>query len=104
MAQLDDQDKLTDAQAALSKSFTTAKCRETVAWGREIFGGNGISIDYNIGRFFTDAEALISYEGTTQMQNLILGKAITGCLCALTHQGKIKPAIEDANHEFNFNS
>jgi glutaryl-CoA dehydrogenase len=29
-----------------------------VAWGREIFGGNGISIDYNIGRFFTDAEAL----------------------------------------------
>ena len=40
----------------LSKSFTTAKCRETVAWGREIFGGNGLSIDYNIGRFFTDAD------------------------------------------------
>ena len=76
--QLDDQGKLTDAQAALSKAFTTAKCRETVAWGREIFGGNGISIDYNVGRFFTDAEALISYEGTSQMQNLILGKAITG--------------------------
>src|SRR4051812_11026756 len=77
-AQLDDQGKLTDAQAALSKAFTTAKCRETVAWGREIFGGNGLSIDYNIGRFFTDAEALLSYEGTYQMQNLILGKAITG--------------------------
>src|SRR5215469_9583905 len=84
MAQLDDQGKLTDAQAALSKSFTTAKCRETVAWGREIFGGNGLSIDYNIGRFFTDAEALISYEGTSQMQNLILGKAITG-LSAFVH-------------------
>jgi glutaryl-CoA dehydrogenase len=55
-----------------------------VAWGREIFGGNGLSIDYNIGRFFTDAEALISYEGTTQMQNLILGKAITG-LSAFVH-------------------
>jgi glutaryl-CoA dehydrogenase len=77
-AQLDDQRKLTDAQAALAKSFTTAKCRETVAWGREIFGGNGLSIDYNIGRYFTDAEALLSYEGTYQMQNLILGKAITG--------------------------
>jgi alkylation response protein AidB-like acyl-CoA dehydrogenase len=77
-AQLDDQGKLTDAQAALSKAFTTAKCRETVAWGREIFGGNGLSIDYNIGRFFSDAEALLSYEGTYQMQNLILGKAITG--------------------------
>jgi glutaryl-CoA dehydrogenase len=58
--QLDDQGKLTDAQAALAKSFTTAKCRETVAWGREILGGNGISIDYNVGRYFTDAEALQS--------------------------------------------
>jgi len=84
MAQLDDQGKLTDAQAALSKAFDTAKCRETVAWGREIFGGNGISIDYNIGRYFADAEVLLNYEGTYQMQNLILGKAITG-LSAFVH-------------------
>jgi alkylation response protein AidB-like acyl-CoA dehydrogenase len=76
--QLDDQGKLTDAQAALAKSFTTAKCRETVAWGRELFGGNGLTIDYDIGRYFADAEALYSYEGTYQMQNLILGRAITG--------------------------
>jgi alkylation response protein AidB-like acyl-CoA dehydrogenase len=34
--------------------------------------------DYNIGRFFADAEALLTYEGTYQMQKLILGKAITG--------------------------
>jgi alkylation response protein AidB-like acyl-CoA dehydrogenase len=78
MAQLDDEGRLTDAQAALSKAFTTAKCRATDAWGREIFGGNGVSIDYNIGRFFADAEALLTYEGTYQMQKLILGKAITG--------------------------
>ena len=31
-----------------------------------------------VGRFFADAEALYSYEGTYQMQNLIVGKAITG--------------------------
>ena len=29
-------------------------------------------------RFFADAEALYSYEGTYQMQNLIVGKAVTG--------------------------
>ena len=68
----------TDAQSALAKAFTTLRMRETVAWGREIFGGNGMSIDYNIGRFFADAEALYSYEGSYQMQNLIVGKAITG--------------------------
>src|SRR3984893_7078890 len=78
MAQLQGEGKLTDAHAALAKAFTTAKCRETVAWARELLGGNGIVADYNVGRFFADAEALYSYEGTFQMQNLILGKAVTG--------------------------
>src|SRR6266545_1320895 len=78
MAQLQAEGKLTDARAALSKAFTTAKCRETVAWARELLGGNGIAAEYNVGRFFADAEALYSYEGTYQMQNLIVGKAITG--------------------------
>jgi alkylation response protein AidB-like acyl-CoA dehydrogenase len=78
LAQLDDDGKLTDHQAALAKAFCTAKSRETVAWGRELLGGNGILADYNVGRFFADAEALYSYEGTYQMQNLIVGKAITG--------------------------
>jgi len=77
-AQLADEGKLTDQQAALSKAFTTAKARETVSWAREVLGGNGIIADYNVARFFADAEALYSYEGTYQMQNLIVGKAITG--------------------------
>jgi glutaryl-CoA dehydrogenase len=78
MAQLQAGGKLTDAHAAIAKAFTTSKCRETVAWARELCGGNGIAADYNVGRFFADAEALYSYEGTFQMQNLIVGKAITG--------------------------
>jgi alkylation response protein AidB-like acyl-CoA dehydrogenase len=78
MAQLQAEGKLSDAHASLAKAFTTAKCRETVAWARELLGGNGIAADYNVGRFFVDAEALYSYEGTFQIQNLILGKAITG--------------------------
>jgi alkylation response protein AidB-like acyl-CoA dehydrogenase len=78
MAQLEAEGKMTDAHAALSKAFCTAKCRETVAWAREVCGGNGITADYNVGRFFADAEALYTYEGTYQMQNLIVGKAVTG--------------------------
>ena len=78
MAQLQEEGKLTDAHASIAKAFTTAKCRETVAWARELLGGNGIAAEYNVGRFFVDSEALYSYEGTYQMQNLILGKAITG--------------------------
>ena len=78
MAQLHVEGKLSDAHAALAKAFATAKSRETVAWARELLGGNGISSDYKVARFFADAEALYSYEGTYQMQSLIIGKAVTG--------------------------
>src|SRR6267142_2765002 len=78
LAQLDAEGKMTDAHAALSKAFCTAKMRETVSWARELLGGNGIQLDYNVARFFADAEALYSYEGTYQMQTLIVGKAVTG--------------------------
>lgn len=77
-AQLHIEGKLSDAHAALAKAFATAKCRETVSWAREVVGGNGIVADYKVARFFADCEALYSYEGTYQMQNLIIGKAITG--------------------------
>jgi glutaryl-CoA dehydrogenase len=76
--QLEAEGKLNDAQAALAKAFCTSKARETVSWARELLGGNGIVVDYNVARFFADAEAIYSYEGTYQMQTLIVGKAITG--------------------------
>src|SRR5476651_606095 len=78
LAQLQDQGKLLDHHASLAKAFCTTRMRETVAWAREIFGGNGIVLDYNVARFFVDAEALYSYEGTREMNSLIVGKAVTG--------------------------
>ncbi|MDA3647162.1 acyl-CoA dehydrogenase family protein [Saccharopolyspora indica] len=65
-------------QAALAKAFTTTKMREVVAWARELFGGNGIVLDYEIAKFFSDAEAVYSFEGSREMNTLIVGKSITG--------------------------
>ena len=67
-----------DEHAALAKAVATTRMRESVAWCREIFGGNGIVLDYDVARFFADAEALYSYEGTREMNTLIVGRAITG--------------------------
>jgi glutaryl-CoA dehydrogenase len=78
LAEIEESGKLTDQQASLAKAFTTLRMRETVAWARELHGANGILVDYNIGRLFADAEAIYSYEGTFQMQNLIVAKAATG--------------------------
>jgi glutaryl-CoA dehydrogenase len=73
-----DDDEQRDEHASLAKAFTTSRMRETVAWCREIFGGNGIVTDYNVARHFADAEAIYSYEGTREMNTLIVGRAITG--------------------------
>jgi glutaryl-CoA dehydrogenase len=78
LAEIEEAGKLLDQHASLAKAFTTARMRETVAWAREVYGANGIIVDNDVGRFFSDAEALYSYEGTFQMQNLIVGKAATG--------------------------
>ena len=78
VAQLQQDGTFRDEQAALAKSYCTSRLRETVAWARELFGGNGILLDYGIARFFADAEALYSYEGTREINALIVGRAITG--------------------------
>jgi glutaryl-CoA dehydrogenase len=67
-----------DEHSALAKEFATSRMRETVAWCREALGGNGIVLDYGVMRHFADAEALYSYEGTREMNTLIVGRAITG--------------------------
>jgi glutaryl-CoA dehydrogenase len=41
-------------------------------------GGNGILLEHDVARFFADAEAIYSYEGTREMNTLIVGRAITG--------------------------
>jgi len=67
-----------DEHAALAKAFATSRMREVVARAREVMGGNGIVLDYDVTRFFNDAEALYSYEGTREMNTLIVGRALTG--------------------------
>jgi glutaryl-CoA dehydrogenase len=67
-----------DEHSALAKAYATARMRETVAWARESLGGNGIVLEYDVARFFADAEALYSYEGTSEMNTLIVGRSITG--------------------------
>ncbi|WP_299167607.1 acyl-CoA dehydrogenase family protein [uncultured Arthrobacter sp.] len=66
------------AQAALAKSYTSSLMRETVAMGRSIFGGNGIVTDYRMAKIFADAEAIYTYEGSYEINTLIVGRAVTG--------------------------
>jgi glutaryl-CoA dehydrogenase len=78
LSQMQDEGKLADEHASLAKVFCTVKMRETVGIAREVLGANGILLDYNVGRFVADAEAIYSYEGTREMNTLIVGRAVSG--------------------------
>jgi len=78
LSQLQDEDKLTDEHASLAKVFCTLRTRDIVGRAREVMGGNGILLQYDVARFVADAEAIYSYEGTKEINSLIVGRAITG--------------------------
>ena len=78
LSQLQDAGRMTDEQASMAKAFSTVRMRETVGWARELMGGNGILLEYDVGRYVADAEAIYSYEGTREVNTLIVGRAITG--------------------------
>ncbi|MGB6454046.1 MAG: acyl-CoA dehydrogenase family protein [Streptosporangiaceae bacterium] len=67
-----------DHHSALAKAFCTVRMRETVGYARELLGGNGILLENQVGRFVADAEAIYSYEGTREINTLIVGRAVTG--------------------------
>ncbi len=70
--------RFTDTIAALAKLNNTVKAREVCATAREILGGNGILLDYHVVRHMADMEALYTFEGTAEIQTLIVGRDITG--------------------------
>ncbi|WP_091467550.1 acyl-CoA dehydrogenase family protein [Paenarthrobacter nitroguajacolicus] len=67
-----------DQDSALAKMQTSLMMRETVALAREVVGGNGITLAADVARFHADAEAVYSYEGTHEINALIIGRALTG--------------------------
>ena len=78
VARLQDAGSLEMAHAALVKATCTAHARETVALGRALLGGNGLTTDYEMAKLFGDTEAMYTYEGTQEVNQLIVGRALTG--------------------------
>jgi glutaryl-CoA dehydrogenase len=70
--------RISPEQASLAKAWCTERMRETVAIARAVLGGNGILLEHNVARLFADAESVYSYEGSYEINSLIVGKAITG--------------------------
>jgi glutaryl-CoA dehydrogenase len=77
LGRLIDDGKMTDTMAALAKYYCSVKAREVCRTARDILGGNGITLDFHVIRHLADMEALVTYEGTAEIQTLIVGRHIT---------------------------
>jgi glutaryl-CoA dehydrogenase len=78
LTQLQERGIYRDEDSALAKMATSLHMRETVALAREVVGGNGITLATDVARFHADAEAVYSYEGTHEINALVVGRSVTG--------------------------
>jgi len=63
--------------AAMSKVFATDTAMKVTTDAVQLFGGYGFCKDYPIEKYMRDAKITQIYEGTNQVQRLVIGRAIT---------------------------
>jgi glutaryl-CoA dehydrogenase len=78
VGRLKDAGGLDPATVSMFKMNNVAKARRIAATAREILGGNGILLDYRVMEHMADIEGVYTYEGTNDVNTLIVGQAITG--------------------------
>lgn len=78
LGRLLDEGAVTDTMAALAKYYCSVKARHVCRMARDVLGGNGITLDFHVMRHLCDMEALVTYEGTAEIQSLLVGREVTG--------------------------
>ena len=73
-----DAGSLDPATVSMFKMNNVSKARRIAALARDVLGGNGILLDYRVMEHMADIEGVYSYEGTNDVNTLIVGQAITG--------------------------
>jgi glutaryl-CoA dehydrogenase len=73
-----DAGRLRPEQISFGKLNNVREAIEICRTARTILGANGISLEYPVMRHATNLESVLTYEGTAEMHQLVLGKALTG--------------------------
>src|SRR5918912_805617 len=78
VGRMKDAGNLDPATVSMFKMNNAAKARQIAALARDVLGGNGILLDYRVMEHMADIEGVYTYEGTNDINTLIVGQAITG--------------------------
>jgi len=70
--------RLTPELVSAGKLHNVRAALEVTRSMRTVLGGSGITIDYSPLRHATNLETVLTYEGTQEVHQLVLGKALTG--------------------------
>jgi glutaryl-CoA dehydrogenase len=78
VGRMKDAGDLDPATVSMFKMNNVSKARRIAATARDVLGGNGILLDYRVMEHMADIEGVYTYEGTHDVNTLIVGQAITG--------------------------
>jgi glutaryl-CoA dehydrogenase len=78
MAQLTASKQIDEGIASMAKYHNARKARYVTQLAREVMGGNGLLADNHVARLMTDAEVIYTYEGTNEINMLLVGRTLTG--------------------------
>lgn len=78
IARLQQEGRVDMVHAAMGKTTGSRFLRDAAAKARNILGGNGIVSTYEAAKIFNDAEVIHTYEGTYEINSLIVSRAVTG--------------------------
>lgn len=67
-----------DIEAAMAKSFSTEAVNRITANAIQVHGAFGISREFPVERYYRNARLLTIPDGTTQINQLVIGRALTG--------------------------
>lgn len=78
VGRLKDEGKAAPEMISIIKRNSCQKALDIARTARDMLGGNGVSDEYHVIRHSMNLEAVNTYEGTSQIHGLIVGRAITG--------------------------
>ncbi|MBJ7594783.1 MAG: acyl-CoA dehydrogenase family protein [Candidatus Dormibacteraeota bacterium] len=78
VADLADTGERIDLAASKAKYFASETAVRSANRALQVFGGYGYIDEYPVGKYLRDARVTTLYEGTSQIQKLIIGQALTG--------------------------
>jgi butyryl-CoA dehydrogenase len=85
--------------AAMGKCFATDTAMDVATDAVQIFGGYGFMEDYPIAKFFRDAKILQIYEGTNQIQRMVVARNLIKEADALRHLEAFIPREEQKSYK-----